>query len=82
MDDLVRYHEEAGLEVVSARYLQFLDPAVVNYTGRLSPRANGLLIKMISAINLPILAIQRLTNIFPQSASWCSTMAVVAQSPA
>ncbi len=85
LSTLSGYHEKAGLKIQTSAYLQFLDLSMLNFDSRFSgpvlsrfPVIHKLVLRAITGINMPLLYLQKLTGLSPQSRRWCSTMAVSA----
>ncbi|MGB3940175.1 MAG: class I SAM-dependent methyltransferase [Candidatus Manganitrophaceae bacterium] len=79
LKDLSAYHREAGMEVVSEQYLQFMDFGILNYQRVLKEKRFKLVARGITGINLPILYLQKVLDFYPQSKRWSSSMLVVAR---
>ncbi len=79
LDNLSNYHKETSMQVILERYLQFIDFSVINYQSIFKGKFNKYGTRIISAMNMPVLYLQRASQIYPQSRNWCSSMIVVAK---
>ena len=79
LEELKKFHENIGLKIIIAKYLQVGDLSVLNYQNVVSQRLLKFIARSITALNLPILYLQKIFNFFPQSKKLCSSMIVIAK---